>query len=69
MAGVENNRQKPEAVSQRLHEDRQLIAPQVAWLHGLAGQHVAVVVSHDDASVTGLVRQGVLAGDVDLRDP
>jgi glyoxylase-like metal-dependent hydrolase (beta-lactamase superfamily II) len=69
MAGVENDRQKPEAVSQRLHEDRQQIAPQVAWLHGLAAQHVAVVVSHDDASVTGLVRQGVLAGDVDLRNP
>lgn len=69
MAGVETNRQKPEAVSQRLHEDRALIAPQVAWLHGLAAQHVAVVVSHDDASVLGLVRQGVLADGVDLRNP
>lgn len=68
MAGVEGNRQKPEAVSQRLHEDRALIAPQVAWLHGLAAQHVAVVVSHDDDSVTGLVRQGVLADGVDLRN-
>lgn len=69
MAGVETTRQKPEAVSQRLHEDRALIAPQVAWLHGLAAQHVAVVVSHDDASVLGLVRQGVLADDLDLKNP
>jgi glyoxylase-like metal-dependent hydrolase (beta-lactamase superfamily II) len=69
MAGVETNRQKPEAVSQRLRENREQVAPQVAWLHGLAAQGVAVVVSHDDASVTGLVRQGVLADDVDLRNP
>ncbi len=69
MAGVEGNRQKPEAVSQRFREDRALIAPEIAWLHGLAAQHVAVVVSHDDASVTGLVRQGVLADGLDLRNP
>jgi glyoxylase-like metal-dependent hydrolase (beta-lactamase superfamily II) len=69
MAGVETNRQKPEAVSQRLRENREQVAPQVAWLHGLAAQRVAVVVSHDDASVTALVRQGVLADDLDLRNP
>jgi glyoxylase-like metal-dependent hydrolase (beta-lactamase superfamily II) len=69
MAGVETNQQKPEAVSQRLRENREQIAPQVAWLHGLAAQRVAVVVSHDDASVTALVRQGVLVDDLDLRNP
>jgi glyoxylase-like metal-dependent hydrolase (beta-lactamase superfamily II) len=69
MAGVESNRQKPEAVSERLRENREQIAPEVAWLHGLAAQGVAVVVSHDDASVAALVRQGVLADDLDLRNP
>ncbi len=69
MVGVETNRQKPEAVSQRLREDRALVASGIAWLHGLAAQRVAVVVSHDDASVTGLVRQGVLVDGLDLREP
>ncbi len=69
MAGIETGREKPEAVSRRLNENRTQIAPQLDWLHGLGARGVELVVSHDDASITALVRRGVLADDVDLRNP
>jgi glyoxylase-like metal-dependent hydrolase (beta-lactamase superfamily II) len=69
MAGVEMDRQKPESVSERLHEHRQEITPELAWLHDIAQQHVPVVVSHDDDSINDLVRRGVLVNDLDLRNP
>jgi glyoxylase-like metal-dependent hydrolase (beta-lactamase superfamily II) len=67
--GITLDRQKPEAVSDRLHENRAAIAPELAWLHGLAAQGVPLVVSHDDDSITRLVRQGVLVNGLNLGNP
>lgn len=67
--GITLDRQKPEAVSDRLHENRAEIAPELAWLRGLAAQGVPLVVSHDDDSITGLVRQGVLVNGLNLGNP
>jgi glyoxylase-like metal-dependent hydrolase (beta-lactamase superfamily II) len=67
--GITSDRQKPEAISERLHEDRAEIGPELAWLHRLAEEHVPLVVSHDEDSMTALVRQGVLVNGVDLNNP
>jgi len=67
--GITQDRQKPEAVSERLHENRTEIAPELAWLHGLAAHGVPLVVSHDADTIARLVRQGVLANAVNLQNP
>jgi glyoxylase-like metal-dependent hydrolase (beta-lactamase superfamily II) len=67
--GITLDRQKPEAVSDRLHENRSEIVPELAWLHSLAAQGVPLVVSHDDDSMMPLVRQGVLVDGLNLGNP
>jgi glyoxylase-like metal-dependent hydrolase (beta-lactamase superfamily II) len=69
LAGIETERQKPQTVSERLQENRAEIAPELAWLHHLYRQHVPVVVSHDDAELQTLLRQGTLVNDLDLKNP
>jgi hypothetical protein len=69
MSGIETRRQKPDSVSRSLFEDRDAIAPQLQWLHDVATQGVVVIVAHDAARLEGLIRQGILTDDVDLRRP
>jgi glyoxylase-like metal-dependent hydrolase (beta-lactamase superfamily II) len=68
MAGVEQRRQKPEAVSKEYGEDRTAIQQQIEWLHNLMGE-VSLVNSHDDDSIIALIRGGVLKEGLDLQLP
>jgi glyoxylase-like metal-dependent hydrolase (beta-lactamase superfamily II) len=69
MAGVEQQRQKPAAVSRALSEDRTAVGAQLAWLHRMAAAGVAVVVAHDAAWLTELERRGVLHSTLDVQRP
>ena len=70
LAGVEQRRQKPEAQSARLGEDRAAIQQELEWLHNvMARTSIAVVNSHDDAWIAMRVREGVLEDGLDLRLP
>jgi glyoxylase-like metal-dependent hydrolase (beta-lactamase superfamily II) len=61
MAGVEQRRQKPEAVSTAIGEDRSAIQQQLDWLHEVMTAHgVAVVNSHDGEWLNSLVEKGIV---------
>jgi glyoxylase-like metal-dependent hydrolase (beta-lactamase superfamily II) len=69
MSGIQNRHQKSADVSKSIDEDRKAIQDQLDWLHNLASQQVTVVVSHDDAQLSDLVKRGILKEDVDLKQP
>jgi glyoxylase-like metal-dependent hydrolase (beta-lactamase superfamily II) len=65
--GVQVQNQKPDSVSQKLHEDRVAIAQQLAWLkYSVEGSGITVVVSHDGAELILLAHQGILTPGLDL---
>ena len=66
MAGVEQRRQKPEAASKEMSEDRASIQQQIEWLHSIMAK-VTVANAHDDDSITNLIREGALKIGMDLR--
>jgi glyoxylase-like metal-dependent hydrolase (beta-lactamase superfamily II) len=67
MAGLDRRRQKPEAVSRELGEDRVLLQQQIDWLAGLTNrQGIVVINSHDDKWLKALVQRGILKEDLDL---
>jgi glyoxylase-like metal-dependent hydrolase (beta-lactamase superfamily II) len=66
--GLSEDRQKPEATSRALSEDRAEIRPQLDWARRIWQEgRVAIVLSHDSRLLDSLVARGVLAGDFDLR--
>lgn len=66
--GLETGRQRPEATSRSLVEDREALQPQLDWARKIAqGGEVAVVLSHDSRLLDSLVSAGVLVNDFDLR--
>ena len=67
--GLTEDRQKPEATSRALSEDRDALQAQMTWVRGLLRGGVAVVLSHDSRLLDSLVSSGVLASDFDLRRP
>lgn len=68
MAGVDQLRQKPEAASKRLGEDRLAIQQEIEWLHKLPAE-VTVINSHDGDAISRLVKAGVLSEGLDLTLP
>ena len=66
MAGVEQRRQKPEAASKEMSEDRAAIQQQIEWLRSIMAK-VTLANAHDADSVTNLIREGALKDGVDLR--
>ena len=68
MAGVDQLRQKPEAASKRLGEDRLAIQQEVEWLHKLPAE-VSIINSHDGDAISRLVKAGVLGEGFDLTLP
>lgn len=69
MAGVEQQRQKPAAVSRALGEDRTAVGAQLAWLQRVAAAGVFVVVAHDAVWLSELGRRGVLQANLDVQRP
>jgi hypothetical protein len=70
MAGVEQQHQKPEAVSEELGEDRTTIQQQIEWIHNvMARTSVAMVNSHDDGWIAARIHEDVLQDGLDLRLP
>jgi glyoxylase-like metal-dependent hydrolase (beta-lactamase superfamily II) len=70
MAGVEQRRQKPEAVSTAIGEDRSAIQQQLDWLHEvMATQGVTVVNSHDGEWLNSLVESGIVGVGLVLPNP
>jgi len=68
--GLETDRQRPEATSRSLAEDRDALQPQLEWARKIwQGGVVAIVLSHDSRLLDSLVTAGVLANDFDLRLP
>lgn len=68
--GIEGRRQKPEARSRYLGEDRAAIQQQLDWLHELMTvDRIVIVPCHDLAWLNGLVSRGVLDDDLDLTNP
>jgi glyoxylase-like metal-dependent hydrolase (beta-lactamase superfamily II) len=57
MSGIETQRQKSEAASRSLGEDRASIGRQLEWLRRIASGGIIVVVSHDDDWLTALSRR------------
>jgi glyoxylase-like metal-dependent hydrolase (beta-lactamase superfamily II) len=68
MAGIELQRQKPEAASKALGEDRAAIQKEIEWLHN-AGGKLNLVNGHDDDSIAAQIKQGVLEDGLDLQHP
>jgi glyoxylase-like metal-dependent hydrolase (beta-lactamase superfamily II) len=67
MEGIDTQRQKPDSVSQLLHEDRAAIAQQLAWLKNtVEPAGISVVVSHDGSYLAGLTSRGILTNGLDL---
>jgi glyoxylase-like metal-dependent hydrolase (beta-lactamase superfamily II) len=60
IAGIESQRQKPEATSRGLGEDRADLQQQLDWLHEVAKAGVNLIPCHDDAWLARLVDRGVL---------
>ena len=68
--GLEADRQRPEATSRSLAEDRDALQPQLEWARKIwQGRAVAIVLSHDSRLLDSLVTAGVLVNDFDLRLP
>ena len=68
--GLDLGRQRPEATSRSLAEDRDQLAPQLAWAQKIWHEgKVAIVLSHDSRLLDSLVTSGVLVSDFDLRLP
>ncbi len=66
--GLDLDRQRPEATSRSLAENRDEIRPQLEWARKIwqEGQ-VAIVLSHDSRLIDTLVSRGVLRNDFDVR--
>jgi glyoxylase-like metal-dependent hydrolase (beta-lactamase superfamily II) len=65
--GLETNRQRPEATSRSLAEDRDALQPQLDWARKIwQGGKVTIVLSHDSRLLDSLVAAGVLVSDFDL---
>jgi glyoxylase-like metal-dependent hydrolase (beta-lactamase superfamily II) len=68
--GLETDRQRPEATSRSLAEDRAELQPQLEWARRIWQDGVvAIVLSHDSRLLDSLVTAGVLTNDFDLRLP
>jgi len=68
--GLETDRQRPEATSRSLAENREELQPQLEWARKIwQGGEVAIVLSHDSRLLDSLVTSGVLMNDFDLRLP
>jgi glyoxylase-like metal-dependent hydrolase (beta-lactamase superfamily II) len=68
--GLAMDRQRPEATSRSLAEDRDQLQPQLEWARRIwQSGEVAIVLSHDSRLLDSLVTSGVLASDFDLRRP
>jgi glyoxylase-like metal-dependent hydrolase (beta-lactamase superfamily II) len=66
-AGVTEARQRPSGQSDRIREDREALAHQLAWLSGQArAGEITIVPSHDDAYLALLERQSALHQDLVL---
>ena len=68
MPGLAMNRQKPQAPSNEIQEDRAAIQREIDWVRSLidAGA-IAVTPSHDKRQLDALVARGVLRLGLDLR--
>jgi glyoxylase-like metal-dependent hydrolase (beta-lactamase superfamily II) len=68
--GLETGRQRPEATSKDLKEDRQAIQQQINWVRRIMRHDkITAVPSHDSRVLKTLVESGVLREDVDLTRP
>ena len=70
MSGIETQRQKPDASTRDFGgEDREAIGAQLRWLREIAGPRTTIVVSHDAAWITTLIKRRVLLSGFDLTSP
>jgi glyoxylase-like metal-dependent hydrolase (beta-lactamase superfamily II) len=68
--GLETGRQRPEATSQDLKEDRQAIQQQINWVQRIMRHdNITAIPSHDSRVLRSLVQSGVLQEDLDLTRP
>ena len=67
LEGLTTARQRPEATSTRLGEDREAVQAQLEWARRIfEGGRVAIVLSHDSRLLDSLVARGTLRGGFDL---
>jgi hypothetical protein len=68
MLGVEQRRQKPEAGSREMGEDRTALQAELDWLHGLTARTgIQVANSHDDVWLGRLIAKGILVEGLELK--
>ena len=66
--GLLTGRQRPEATSRMLAEDRDQVQAQLAWARKIAMDgEPSIVLSHDGRLIDSLVARGVLRSDFDLQ--
>lgn len=64
--GIDEQRQKPDSASHQLHEDRQSLAEEMAWLKNtVEPAGITVVISHDGDELSSLDRRGILTQGLD----
>jgi len=68
MSGIEQRRQKPEAASKEMSEDRTAIQQEIDWLNSIMAK-VTLINAHDDDAIVALIRKGALRDGLDLRRP
>jgi glyoxylase-like metal-dependent hydrolase (beta-lactamase superfamily II) len=67
--GLETGRQRPEAASQDLKEDRQTIQQQINWVRDIVRREkIAVLPCHDSRVLKALADSGLVQEDLDLLD-
>jgi glyoxylase-like metal-dependent hydrolase (beta-lactamase superfamily II) len=68
--GLETGRQRPEAASKELKEDRQAIQQQINWVRRVVlHDKITAVPCHDSRVLKSLVQSGVLQEEMDLTRP
>jgi glyoxylase-like metal-dependent hydrolase (beta-lactamase superfamily II) len=60
LAGVTELRQRPPGTSERIREDRDALAHQIAWLKSIMDDGIIVVPSHDTDHLAELERRGLI---------
>lgn len=64
MTAVEAGQHKPPRPD--VAESRPAITRQLAWLRDISRQGIAIVLAHDDTTLTGLVQRGIIKPELDL---
>jgi glyoxylase-like metal-dependent hydrolase (beta-lactamase superfamily II) len=66
LKGIGDNKQRPDAESKSLKEDRDQVAAELAWLNTVfRDKHVTLLVSHDDATLSQLASSNTIGNNLE----